>query len=296
MKKQNIALIILMALGISACGSSGGNNESAVAVNPSNQTVPEQPVVPEQPTTPTQPVAPDQPTTPTQPVAPYQPTTPISQPQKETPYTNTSALVGGGFIIPMTSDKNIQVAHLTGKSEGAFNYLTVDGKNVAIIPEGFTSNSVAINSANSKHYAYKGNYTLSGFVWDEGMENQYLITQGIAATKDIPISGSATYRGNGISVYSSTNTGAVETITQNDVVLTANFGSKQLGGEITSKNDSAFKPVTIQADITGNTFYSDANGIKVQGGFFGDNAKELAGDYIRTSEQNAIGVFIATKE
>ena len=196
----------------------------------------------------------------------------------------------------MTSDKNIQKAHLTGKSEGAFNYLTIDGKNVAIIPEGFTSNSVAINSANSKHYAYKGNYTLSGFVWDEGMENQYLITQGIAATKDIPISGSATYRGNGISVYSSTNTGAVETITQNDVVLTANFGSKQLGGEITSKNDSAFKPVTIQADITGNTFYSDANGIKVQGGFFGDNAKELAGDYIRTSEQNAIGVFIATKE
>ena len=45
MKKQNIALIILMALGISACGSSGGNNESAVAVNPSNQTVSEQPVV-----------------------------------------------------------------------------------------------------------------------------------------------------------------------------------------------------------------------------------------------------------
>lgn len=61
--------------------------------------------------------------------------------------------------------------------------------------------------------------------------------------------------------------------------------------------NSGFEPVEISASITQNTFSGSKNHVSVQGGFFGENAGELAGDYIRkgNDQQNAIGVFRAEK-
>lgn len=55
-------------------------------------------------------------------------------------------------------------------------------------------------------------------------------------------------------------------------------------------------PVNLNSGITPNTFTGEKNGVSVRGGFFGDNANELIGDYIRKEIQNTAGIFQATKQ
>ena len=47
--------------------------------------------------------------------------------------------------------------------------------------------------------------------------------------------------------------------------------------------------------ITGNSFAGDANGIKTQGGFFGENAQEMTGLFVNEADQ-ARGAFGGIKQ
>lgn len=273
MKKRNLALLILTALSVTACSSGGGNSPSVTTPAAETPKPAEQPKAPETPSTPATPSTPDN--------------------QKPTTYTQAHAIVGGGFIIP-TAGGRISSATLKSDDLGDFNYVQVEEKSIELIP--FNTNSFEANDAKNTHYAYKGDDTIAAYLDKDGFNNRYLFVIGKNATQNMPTSGTFNYEGNGLSAYAD-NSGQLSAITPTKVTFSANFDNKNLTGRIESVDStSAFIPVDISADITKNTFTGEKEGITVQGGFFGNNASELAGDYAHTKTQNSVGVFRATHQ
>lgn len=129
------------------------------------------------------------------------------------------------------------------------------------------------------------------------LENEYLIAIGKNATSMMPQTTVFNYSGTGFSLFDTNNNGMIDSQTLTQAKFTADFGNKTLTGQITGVMEG-FSPVNLSADITKNTFTGYQNGVYVQGGFFGYNASELAGDYESLSDdkQRSLGVFRATRE
>ncbi|MEG9489720.1 transferrin-binding protein-like solute binding protein [Mannheimia indoligenes] len=176
--------------------------------------------------------------------------------------------------------------------------ISVEGKDIPISYSNINSNSISLDSQDKKLYAEKGENTQIVFIAQNDLENQYLFTSGINLSKAMPTAGEITYKGKSFNIYSSDGTGTLNAITKGTSEFVADFNQKILTGTVKSSlENSAFKPVEISASITKNTFSGSKNYVSVQGGFFGENAGELIGDY-RTeegSQQNAIGAFRAEK-
>ncbi|WP_221621835.1 transferrin-binding protein-like solute binding protein [Bibersteinia trehalosi] len=88
MKRTNVALAILISLGLVACSSGGGssspsNNQASTTDKSTEITAPTEPAKPTESATPTEPAKPAEPTTPTEPAKPAEPTTP-AEPAKPT--------------------------------------------------------------------------------------------------------------------------------------------------------------------------------------------------------------------
>ena len=78
------------------------------------------------------------------------------------------------------------------------------------------------------------------------------------------------------------------------MTATADFATKVIDINIAGKTN-ALPGMNFGGKISGNSFAGNANGIKTQGGFFGENAQEMTGLFINEADQ-ARGAFGGIKQ
>ena len=78
------------------------------------------------------------------------------------------------------------------------------------------------------------------------------------------------------------------------MTATADFANKVI--DINIKEKPNFVPeMNFGGKITGNSFAGEVNGIKTQGGFFGENAQEMGGLFTNEADQSR-GAFGGIKQ
>ena len=121
--------------------------------------------------------------------------------------------------------------------------------------------------------------------------NQYFYAQGKpTAMAQIPTVGKAEYKGG--AVYKKDGERNYSEISE--MTATADFANKVIDINIAQKAN-AVPSMNFGGKITGNSFAGEVNGIKTQGGFFGENAKEMTGLYTNEADQSR-GAFGGTKQ
>ena len=118
--------------------------------------------------------------------------------------------------------------------------------------------------------------------------NQYFYAQGKPTVMaQIPTVGKAEYKGG--AVYKKDGERNYSEISE----MTA-FANKVIEINIAQKAN-AVPSMNFGGKITGNSFAGEVNGIKTQGGFFGENAKEMTGLYTNEADQSR-GAFGGIKQ
>lgn len=131
--------------------------------------------------------------------------------------------------------------------------------------------------------------TAFGVYVDNFTGKQYLYAQGNPTdVKEIPKAGKAEYLGG--AVYS--KDGAYNERAK--MTATVDFGKNTVAIKI-DQNQDAVPEMNFGGKITGNSFAGEVNGVKTQGGFFGENAKELSGVFTNDADKSR-GVFGAIKQ
>ena len=121
--------------------------------------------------------------------------------------------------------------------------------------------------------------------------NQYFYAQGKpTAMAQIPTVGKAEYKGG--AVYKKDGERNYSEISE--MTATADFANKVIDINIAQKAN-AVPGMNFGGKITGNSFAGEVNGIKTQGGFFGENAKELSGVFTNDADKSR-GAFGAIKQ
>ena len=121
--------------------------------------------------------------------------------------------------------------------------------------------------------------------------NQYFYAQGKpTAIAQIPTVGKAEYKGG--AVYKKDGERNYSEISE--MTATADFANKVIDINIAQKSN-AVPSMNFGGKITGNSFAGEVNGIKTQGGFFGENAKEMTGLYTNEADQSR-GAFGGIKQ
>ena len=139
-----------------------------------------------------------------------------------------------------------------------------------------------LSNSNFKSSAFGAYYdTLTG--------NRYFFAQGlptaVAQTSgQVEYKGGAVYKKDGEQNYSELS----------EMTATADFATKVIDINIAGKTN-ALPGMNFGGKITGNSFAGNANGIKTQGGFFGENAQEMTGLFINEADQ-ARGAFGGIKQ
>ena len=130
-----------------------------------------------------------------------------------------------------------------------------------------------------------------GTYFDNLTGNQYFFAQGNpTALAQIPTAGKVEYNGGAAykkdgDQYYSERTG---------MTATADFANKVIDINI-KENPNAVPEMKFGGKITGNSFAGEANGIKTQGGFFGENAQEMGGLFTNEADQSR-GAFGGIKQ
>ena len=131
--------------------------------------------------------------------------------------------------------------------------------------------------------------TAFGVHVDDNAGKQYLYVQGNPTdVKEIPKAGKAEYLGG--AVYS--KDGAYNERAK--MIATVDFEKNTVAIKI-DQNRNAVPEMNFGGKITGNSFAGEVNGVKTQGGFFGENAKELSGVFTNDADKSR-GVFGAIKQ
>ena len=141
-----------------------------------------------------------------------------------------------------------------------------------------------LSNSNFKSSAFGAYYdTLTG--------NRYFFAQGLpTAVAQIPTSGQVEYKGG--AVYK--KDGEQNYSELSEMTATADFATKVIDINIAGKTN-ALPGMNFGGKISGNSFAGNANGIKTQGGFFGENAQEMTGLFINEADQ-ARGSFGGIKQ
>lgn len=141
-----------------------------------------------------------------------------------------------------------------------------------------------LSNSNFKSSAFGAYYdTLTG--------NRYFFAQGLpTAVAQIPTSGQVEYKGG--AVYK--KDGEQNYSELSEMTATADFATKVIDINIAGKTN-ALPGMDFGGKISGNSFAGNANGIKTQGGFFGENAQEMTGLFINEADQ-ARGAFGGIKQ
>ena len=123
--------------------------------------------------------------------------------------------------------------------------------------------------------------------------NQYFFAQGLpTAVAQIPTAGSAEYKGG--AVYK--KDGDRNFSERTEMKATADFAKKVIDINInTMKKTNAVPEMHFGGKITANSFAGEVNGIKTQGGFFGENAQEMGGLFTNEADQSR-GAFGGIKQ
>ncbi|WP_315569066.1 transferrin-binding protein-like solute binding protein [Haemophilus parahaemolyticus] len=131
--------------------------------------------------------------------------------------------------------------------------------------------------------------TAFGVYVDNLTSKQYLYVQGNPTdVKEIPKAGKAEYLGGAVYLKD----GAYNERAK--MTATVDFGKNTVAIKIDQKQD-AVPEMNFGGKITGNSFAGEVNGVKTQGGFFGENAKELSGVFTNDADKSR-GVFGAIKQ
>ena len=131
--------------------------------------------------------------------------------------------------------------------------------------------------------------TAFGVHVDDYTGKQYLYVQGNPTdVKQIPMSGKVEYVGGAVYLKDSFNN------ERSGMKATADFDTKTVAIKI-DQNRNAVPEMNFGGKITGNSFAGEVNGVKTQGGFFGENAKELSGVFTNDADKSR-GVFGAIKQ
>ena len=177
-------------------------------------------------------------------------------------------------------------------NDGKFVYISVV-RRANIDPEGFDE-----EYRDPYHMVKEGQSILSnsdfqssafGTYFDNLTDNQYFYAQGNpTALAQIPTAGKVEYDGGAAykkDGYDSQRTG---------MTATADFDNKVI--DINIKEKPNFVPgMNFGGKITGNSFAGEVNGIKAQGGFFGENAQEMTGLFTNEADQSR-GAFGGIKQ
>lgn len=130
-----------------------------------------------------------------------------------------------------------------------------------------------------------------GTYYDTLTGNRYFFAQGLpTAVAQIPTAGQVEYKGG--AVYK--KDGEQNYSELSEMTATADFDKKVIDINIAGKTN-ALPGMNFGGKISGNSFAGNANGIKTQGGFFGENAQEMTGLFINEADQ-ARGAFGGIKQ
>ena len=214
----------------------------------------------------------------------------------------------GGASGEMT--ETISGGTLVGKQNSPARLLTRDIRDLAIIDENGRIVDInilrrAIDEFGDKVYdpynlQKEGQTILSndnfkssafGTYVDNLTGNQYFFAQGLpTAVAQIPTAGSAEYKGG--AVYK--KDGDRNFSERTEMKATADFANKVIDINIMKKTN-AVPEMHFGGKITANSFAGEVNGIKTQGGFFGENAQEMGGLFTNEADQSR-GAFGGIKQ
>ena len=217
--------------------------------------------------------------------------------------------VFGGASGEMT--ETISGGTLVGKQNSPARLLTRDIRDLAIIDE--NGRIVDINILRragemdpESYEAYDDPYNLRkerqtilsnnnfkssafGTYVDNLTGNQYFFAQGLpTAVAQIPTTGTAEYKGG--AVYKKDNANSE----RSEMKASADFANKLIDINIMKKTN-AVPEMHFGGKITANSFAGEVNGIKTQGGFFGENAQEMGGLFTNEADQSR-GAFGGIKQ
>ena len=215
----------------------------------------------------------------------------------------------GGASGEMT--ETISGGTLVGKQNSPARLLTRDIRDLAIIDE--NGRIVDINILRragemdpESYEAYDDPYNLRkerqtilsndnfkssafGTYVDNLTANQYFFAQGLpTAVAQIPTTGIAEYKGG--AVYKKDNANSE----RSEMKASADFANKVIDINIMKKTN-AVPEMHFGGKITANSFAGEVNGIKTQGGFFGENAQEMGGLFTNEADQSR-GAFGGIKQ
>ena len=217
----------------------------------------------------------------------------------------------GGATGEMT--ETISGGTLVGKQNSPARLLTRDIRDLAIIDE--NGKIVDINILRragemdpESYEAYDDPYNLRkerqtilsnnnfkssafGTYVDNRTGNQYFFAQGLpTVVAQIPTAGTAEYKGG--AVYK--KDGDRNFSERTEMKATADFDKKVIDINIMEKTN-AVPEMHFGGKITANSFAGEVNGIKTQGGFFGENAQEMGGLFTNEADQSR-GAFGGIKQ
>ena len=289
---SKLSLVVLTSLAVTACGSSGnGGNSSPVqqlnnsvqpkgtqpnnpvqskGTQPNNSAQPEQP----QSNNPAQPQQP-QPNNPTQPQQP--------QPQPNNPAQPMTPATGSALSVAIVDEQ--QIIKPVAITDPNITELNVDGQkinlNVGLAPDDIVCCS---------------RFSDSRFGFVEGPnETDYVFYNG-NLTRNMPNAGTAEYLGESLFI------GVTQYGERGRSEFTVNFGDKTLTGRL---DVPSIVTMDVNGRITDNSFtgtatpqpstYISSSVANVEGKFYGDQAKEMAG--LASPDDNAwVGAFGAQKQ
>lgn len=296
-------LTAISALILTACGSSGGgggssasSSENTMPTNqvqqpdqPKTEVKPEQPaqpnveVKPEQPVQPKAEVKPDNPTSSNVEVKPEQPVQPKTEEKPEHPKLDNSTGAFSSVKDKLTSD-DLDI-HIYPLSQFNTNKISIDRVEIEVDNQDYLNNlwaSFSVPKEKSDVNICCEKYTDMRFGIITSLDEtkaDYLFYNG-NPTQSMPMAGKASYQG-----YSVFHEGSQQD--ENKLIVgtssfDVDFSEKKLSGVLTAQD---IKPVNISANIQHNSFNGTATSesfdpktnVKVEGKFFGENAKELGG-------------------
>ena len=212
-----------------------------------------------------------------------------------------------------TGEMTETISTLVGKQNSPARLLTRDIRDLAIIDEnGKIADIPILKKAGDmdpeSYEAYEDPYNLRkerqtilsndnfkssafGTYVDNLTGNQYFFAQGLpTVVAQIPTTGTAEYKGG--AVYKKDGDRNFSELSE--MKATADFANKVIDINIMKKTN-AVPEMHFGGKITANSFAGEVNGIKTQGGFFGENAREMTGLFTNEADKSR-GAFGGIKQ
>ena len=285
---------VLAALVLSACGSSGGNSNTVPPVNNQVQQTPtKNPEVQPKPQTEISPTT--TPNNQSQPTKVNIPANNVVQPNPQTGRETGAVLVASGRG-DKASMHRVEMNNYTPKMSS----INVEGTDVDIGIRGLTAKhwlNVLKEKKKRRFDVCCGIYSDMRFGSNSDLIDKshiYFFYNG-NPTNDMPTTGTASYVGHAITSVD-LNPLDHRDLYQGDSQFNVDFGNKTLNGALDIRNFHA----DINATIAGNYFNGTANSslvssARVEGKFYGPQAKELAG-FIQANDNSWGAAFGAKQE